>query len=626
MDESQLKTFLTPLGQGSSWGAKCVRRLLEADDLTSIAQGLVAQNGIKPIREVKGVWNAWGIDMATCLANCDRRNFPMVFDFPIFTSGVTNYLLPWLGLTAQLPYETGTVAGNVESFCLAVGSPMLTTFSLMSTTLNAHSTTKMFEARFGNGKTKADMKKAVKAAEYFLCGSQQCPIRINEEEFRQLFNEEPARFRERWRIVKQRLHNTRRQYTFSLIAQTSFAVIAWILTIIGSYATALGQHSEALLLSSGTLWTWLVPIVLGWMAVGVQSRENTIRDAIKGESTDMKAFEAGSGFGHRPPQALLGHVPGDETLQGPAYNYARIFTYPKLRDRVVGAFENKLRGLDEQAIPVVEAAGPMPAATTLQVEATIRKQDSARSSAHDSASAISQASSTGYQKPQHTNTSQLETAPAIAQTTGDGGPYMAWQEVTSSSDWIQNFLLSNLVAVVLQWGVTGSAIVISYLTEVRGLGCRSGSYLLYGILATSAHILLLASVFLSHNAMLKYQSKSNDAASTAGTPTAQARSAKHELFCVLAVATRYLGKMLAVINALWIVLSSIFELIGFYESCWCTGTVLGLGDKAWVVLFVSGDKMREEAEPSWVGGLAMSLLTMVLTYLLTKSYSWGRKN
>jgi hypothetical protein len=84
---------------------------------------------------------------------------------------------------------------------------------------------------------------------------------------------------------------------------------------------------------------------------------------------------------------------------------------------------------------------------------------------------------------------------------------------------------------------------------------------------------------------------------------------------------RYFGKSVAVVNAIWIILSSIFELIGCYESCWCTGTVLGLGNRAWVVLFVSGDKMREDAEASWIGELAMSQFTMIFTYLLSKAYS-----
>jgi hypothetical protein len=82
MNNSELESFLTPLGQGSSWAAKCVRRLLEAENLTDIAEGLVAQNGRKPVKLVKDVWDAWGIDMKTCHAYCDRQNFPMVLSSP----------------------------------------------------------------------------------------------------------------------------------------------------------------------------------------------------------------------------------------------------------------------------------------------------------------------------------------------------------------------------------------------------------------------------------------------------------------------------------------------------------------------------------------------------------------
>ncbi|KAG9184993.1 hypothetical protein G6011_11823 [Alternaria panax] len=181
MDDSELKRFLGPLSNGSSWTAKCVRRLLEADNLSDIAAGLVAQNGRKPVEYVKNAWNAWGIDLATCHAHCGRSNFPMVFDLPIFTSGVTNYLLPWLGLTAQLPYETGETSGEFESFCLAVGSPMLITFSLMSTALNAHTTSKIFAQRVG--KVTSELKEGIDSAEYFLCFSQQFPLRINEDQF-----------------------------------------------------------------------------------------------------------------------------------------------------------------------------------------------------------------------------------------------------------------------------------------------------------------------------------------------------------------------------------------------------------------------------------------------------------
>lgn len=198
---------------------------------------------------------------------------------------------------------------------------MLSTCSLMSTALNAHSTSITFAAKFGNGKTTLHLEEATESARYFLCSSQQSPIRINEHQFRQLFEKEPSGLRDRWLPLEQRLRNTRLQYTFSFFAQTFFAVVAWVLTIIESYVTSLGQHSEALLLSSGTLWTWLVPIVLGWMAVGTQSRKNTVRHAIQGEiirgqSAPLKALEASSGFINPPStrvhEAFWGKVQGDE--------------------------------------------------------------------------------------------------------------------------------------------------------------------------------------------------------------------------------------------------------------------------------------------------------------------------
>jgi hypothetical protein len=82
MNNSEVKSFLMPLGRGSSWAAKCVRRLLGAENITDIAEGLVVQDGHKPVKLVKDIWDAWGIDMKTCHAYCDRQNFLMVLSSP----------------------------------------------------------------------------------------------------------------------------------------------------------------------------------------------------------------------------------------------------------------------------------------------------------------------------------------------------------------------------------------------------------------------------------------------------------------------------------------------------------------------------------------------------------------
>ncbi|KNG47864.1 hypothetical protein TW65_05363 [Stemphylium lycopersici] len=462
MNDSELSDFLGNHGNGSSWTAKCVRGLLKADNLRDIGEGLVAKNGHKPVEFIKGAWNAWGIDKATCYAHCGRQKFPMVFDFPIFTSGVTNYLLPWLGLTAQLPYETGSIPGNFESFCLAVGSPMLSTFSLMSTALNVETTSRMFNDILRNNETTSSMKEAIQSAEYFLCFSQQSPIRLNEGELKQLFEENPEQLRDRWLPLEKGLHNTRRRYTFSLFAQTAFAVVAWVLTIVGSYITSLGQPSEALLLSSGTLWTWLIPVVLGWMAVGTQSGKDTVRHAIQGEkirgATPLKALEARSGFkdpSMKADDALWGSVQGDEASQGPAYNYARILTYPRLRDAIVQEFRTKVKLLQDQELQPCPSSPPHP--------------NSIHAAANGSASSRPQSMLTENQDTDPRDMNQVEanlgTPPDVTHEVYL--PYMTWEDVKANSLWNRNFMTANAIAVVLQWGITGSAIVISYLTEIQ---------------------------------------------------------------------------------------------------------------------------------------------------------------
>jgi hypothetical protein len=184
---------------------------------------------------------------------------------------------------------------------------------------------------------------------------------------------------------------------------------------------------------------------------------------------EVKALKAESGFIRLPSRkmkdALLGKIQGDEAHQGPVYNYARILTYPKLRNRVLRAFEDKLKLLSAQK-----------AQTT----------NSTHASDPDSASSRTRASPTRCHNTTNNNPalpedcSDLGEGPHLERGSNseDDQPYMQWKDVRGNSDWVWNFVVSNAIAIFLQWGVTGSAIVISYLTEVRGLGCRSGSYLL----------------------------------------------------------------------------------------------------------------------------------------------------
>ena len=180
-----------------------------------------------------------------------------MFNYQIFLARVTNYLLPWLALTAQLPYEAGGAMPNLISFCMAVGSPMLITFSLMITILNRRWFDRKCERLNQRYRDRAFATR-LEGARSFIEAAQQVPIRMSRSDgwlaslILLPINEQW------WNRLGGHIRATRRGLTLSLIAQSFVAVTAWILTIIGSFGSALGNHAEGLALSSSTVWTWLV--------------------------------------------------------------------------------------------------------------------------------------------------------------------------------------------------------------------------------------------------------------------------------------------------------------------------------------------------------------------------------
>ncbi|KAF2760581.1 hypothetical protein EJ05DRAFT_474444 [Pseudovirgaria hyperparasitica] len=191
--------------------------------------------------------------------------------------------------------------------------------------------------------------------------------------------------------------------------------------------------------------------------------------------------------------------------------------------------------------------------------------------------------------------------------------YAEWRDLDSS--WKRNIVVSNVIAFFLQWGVTGAAVVIAYNTPAYGIGCRPSSYLLYAILATAAHILLFISVFLSHEVMLNYQNGS--ATITCKSP----RNYRVYIVSALAVMTRITGKAIAIANTFWIILSSLFELVGLYNSCFCEASMLIPKATSWVLLFSSqSGELRHNAGRYWAGGIVMSALVCMITCWIVYLY------
>jgi hypothetical protein len=248
-------------GRGATtWAAECSYLLLKGwtkseDDV--IRDGLVDRNGEITTR----VEDAWGITVQVCQAFCSRSSLGLIFNFNRFASGSTNYLLPWLALAAQLPYETGDALGGIFSFCIALGSPVLITYSLMMTILNARWADKLFKKLRNRAVGCPRFKDPVNNAQILVLAARQTPIRLSHQDDC-LGNLVWLRDNERWwEQIGNRLKASRRGFTLSFFAQTTVAIMAWTLTVVGSMDSNLGNTSEALVLSSGTMWTWLVRLV-----------------------------------------------------------------------------------------------------------------------------------------------------------------------------------------------------------------------------------------------------------------------------------------------------------------------------------------------------------------------------
>ena len=172
---------------------------------------------------------------------------------------MTNYFLPWLALTAQLPFETGDLWSNTMSFCLAVGSPAFATYSLTITILNRYWVRKKFGGLLSKahglsirGKYR-EYEDRIRAAQYLLQEAQQVPLRASQEKGWLSSLIVVPQNDVWWEHIESRLMGTRRSVTPSLVAQMAVASVTYLFTVITSLVGSLGDPSTGLQIASGSL-------------------------------------------------------------------------------------------------------------------------------------------------------------------------------------------------------------------------------------------------------------------------------------------------------------------------------------------------------------------------------------
>ncbi|KAF2178908.1 hypothetical protein K469DRAFT_323210 [Zopfia rhizophila CBS 207.26] len=505
--------------------------------------GLVDRNGHRT-----DSFNAsWGITASACYESCGSDKLLQNTVPSDIVGDLVNLLLPWLALTAQLPYASSSAWGNIMSLLLAVGSPALVTYSLALTIFNRRHIWTRFERIYQEDSSSTMQgtlsKEAATPLKLLLEASLQEPLsHCHEREWLYRLGRFP-RYRLWWLNVGAALNASQRRVTLPFFVQIIIATVAWWLTIVANfYDWSATIPLEPILI--GSIWVWMIPITYGWIAVSTQSRAGSICEAVhsKGEGLSYKYLEPESktariGGVNKLTTRYIFDIAGDEQQEGPIYNYAKFFTAWRRVGTITDNFESVKRPLAARgqlngvgSVLEISCAGP------------------------------------------------LTTPPPL---------YTEWKEIPSVL-WSHLFI-AFLATVFVQWGTTGPAIFAGYMAPQKEPGCFFGGLLIYVTAATVSWLLLVASSLLSHEVMLRRQrAHSKEAPCLPHDRLDRLESYGFIPYgiriCLITALTRILGKSIAVGNAVWLIVWSFLQFSGKFQNCWCRADHQG----GWLLLW-SGD-------------------------------------
>ncbi|THU93301.1 hypothetical protein K435DRAFT_967363 [Dendrothele bispora CBS 962.96] len=503
------------------------------------------------------VSDATAISYEMCVIACGPGQ--EAFNWPAFSQEFGSWLLPWLALISQLPFGANEKLDNLISVLLAVGSPTLAAYSAMLTVLNSRWVAGLFhKLKYPN----------VQSAVRILSSLQQGPVRIDRSDPSLLPSLVVLPQNDQWwKGMRKRLEYT---HTWTVSAATSIAwvFIAYIFTVIDSFTGSIEQLLEVNGQGVGSVWLWLLPVVISWLQISPKCDSKRLEEAF--EETNMTAYVAtsestqpvlaSSRDGHRAIYLEHGDGPlnTNEICTAPIFNYSRVFSWAVMTEEVVDCFR--------QASKRARNFRPVGEGQWVQ---------------DDHYDRISKANRTGT---------------AIqAQEYCQYYPTIQRKYRWGSGVWSRIFVASSM-ALFLQWGTTGAALVIVMATPTKGLGCRSAAYLTYASISTLIWGLLLISTVLAHY-------------SGAGETMMFTNRKSHDLRIAanLSIAFRRFGTVLASFNTLAILLTNLFQFSGFFDRCYCDSSVMGLGAKfAYNVIDFTEDDVSAMRQ-AWIWGVILAV-------------------
>ncbi|KAG1874744.1 hypothetical protein DFJ58DRAFT_650894 [Suillus subalutaceus] len=467
------------------------------------------------------------------------------------------WLLPYLALISQLPFGARHRVDNLMSAILIVGSPVLAGYSMILTILNANWISRQFDnLSFPN----------TKSAVRILISLQQSPLRIsNEDSLLSSLVVLPDND-DWWPTIADFLDYT---HTWSIASATTIAwvVVAYLLTVASSLSDVpsnINSNGQG----TGSVWLWLIPIVIGWLQLSPKCDYVRVRKAM--DNADAMAFVANddsdavvkaSDLSERRAVSIDTDMENpsspDEMLTPPVFYYARAISWSRSAEDVFNAFR----------IASNNAKIHKPVATGATWKNANRRNFIEPSNRKGNASEVN--------------------------------AYCRLPRYAVRSPWatgmFSRMFVASLLPLALQWATTGAAILTVYFTPTEGLGCRSLGYIIYGALATIIWVMLVMSSILSH-----YASSHSD------RPRSPSSSITIRLVKVVSNLLRWGGKLVAIVNAIGIIAAGMFQFTSVYDNCYCNSSVLGRGAQNAYASVMLDDSDFGQTKAAWFGALALA--------------------
>lgn len=415
-----------------------------------------------------------------------------------------------------------------------------------------------------------------------------------------------------------------RRWSIPLVINFILVVFAVILTILDStFSESPGDDAYDITAT----WIFLLPLIIGWLHVGCEPESNHLKNSL--DAANINTWVA-TERRDQPAEGALAiefvtadsadSARGDELKTGPVYNYSRAFVSSLDAELVLELVRNAAANA-AQMIPVANPTGGGDVAwvesegdaisnenrigtNTEVTEYCTRVLPQRRPNSTPTPPDVQPSDSPNQSNLSSVTQVEILRSSEILNTDLSLPLYDPRLVTQNPSRWAtgicKRVALATVLALGLQWGTAGAAVVMSYAAPPAGLGCRALSYLLYCMAATTSFFLFLASSILTQMSR-PHQGQ--------GYAYLRLRAC----FKTGAMICRWLGKCVAIVSAMGILVVCFLGINGSFYNCFCSSTTFdkGRGPVLFPIVNYTIERSGTVAMV-WIGGTVMAFSTALL--------------